>query len=121
MTETVTNSDVSNETIAAFHMMWDQFPHPVLLLKKCRDIIAINKRAEEVGVRVGRKCYRLTGNNEIHEGCKANQALAEGAAQRMVSHNKDTNRLMDAYWLPVPDGEDVYLHFAIEIDVPAEN
>jgi hypothetical protein len=117
MTNSPANPGVSDATIEAFHMMWDNFPHGVLLLNKSRDIVAINKRAEERGVRTGRKCFQLTGNTEIHRGCKADQALAEAMAQRVITNNKKSNRLIDTYWLPIPADKDLYLHFAIETDL----
>ena len=100
-------------------MMWDMFPHPVLLLKKNSDIVAVNKLAKERGVRTGGKCFRLVGQTEIHDGCKANEALEKGVAQRTVSYyREDTSRLMDAYWLPVLTEKDLYVHFAItDIDL----
>lgn len=117
MTNSPENPSVSNEVIEAFHMMWDSFPHPVMLLKKTRDIVAVNKVAEEKGVPTNLKCFQLGGKTEIHDGCKANKAVEEGVAQRMVAHNKDANRVMDAYWLPVSAEKDIYLHFAIDIDL----
>ena len=107
----------SDGIIEAFHMMWDGFPHGVLLLNRSRDIIAANKRAEERGVRTGIKCYQLTaGNNEIHQGCKANQALDEATAQQVVFNNTKSNQLIVTYWLPVD--KDLYLHFNVEADLP---
>ncbi len=111
------NSGVSDGTIEAFHMMWDMFPHPGFLLKKNRDIVAVNKLAKERGVRTGGKCFQLTGKTEIHEGCKANKALEEGVAQRAVSYREGTSRVMDAYWLPVLTEKDLYVHFAIDINL----
>ncbi len=99
------------------NMMWDNFPHHVMLLKKCRDIVAVNKLAQERGVPTNGRCYQLGGQTEIHAGCKANQAVEEGVAQRMVHYNKDANRVMDAYWLPVSAEKDLYVHFGIDIDL----
>jgi hypothetical protein len=119
MTNSPANPGASDATIEAFHMMWDSFPHGVLLLNRSRDIIAVNKRAEERGVRTGIKCYQLTGNNnEIHQGCKANQALDEAAAQRVVTNNEKSNKLIVTYWLPVSADKDLYLHFNIDADLP---
>jgi hypothetical protein len=76
-------------------------------------------RAEESGVRTGIKCYQLSGdNNEIHQGCKANQALDEAAAQRVVINSSQSNKLIVTYWLPVPVDKDLYLHFNIDADLP---
>ena len=110
-------SDVRNETIEAFHLMWDSFPYPVTLLRKCRDIIAINKQAQEMGRPTNGRCYQVSGGDEIHAGCKANQAVEEGIAQRTVRYNKDANQIMDAYWLPVSEDNDLYLHFAVKVDL----
>jgi hypothetical protein len=55
--------------------------------------------------------------DEIHAGCKANQAVEEGVAQRAVHYDKDTNRVTDAYWLPVLTEKDLYIHFAVSIDL----
>ena len=117
MTDTPQDTAVDSEIVAAFQMMWDSFPHPVMLLKKTREVVAANKAARDRGVPTKLKCFQLGGRDEIHEGCKANQAIDEGIAQRTVAHNKETNRVMDAYWLPVAAGQDLYLHFAINIDL----
>ncbi len=118
MTNSPENFGISNETIEAFHTMWDTFPQPVMLLLKCRDIVAVNKYGQEKGVPTTGRCYQLGGQvDEIHAGCKANQAVEEGVAQRSVHYNKDTNRVMDAYWLPVLTEKDLYMHFAINTDL----
>lgn len=117
MTDTADTTAVGSEILAAFHMMWDSFPHPVMLLKKTRDVVATNKAATDRGMPTCSKCFQLGGRDEVHEGCKANEAIEKGVAQRTVAHNKETNRVMDAYWLPVAAGQDLYLHFAINIDL----
>jgi hypothetical protein len=119
MTNSPANPGASDATIESFRMMWDGFPHGVLLLNRNRDIIAVNKRAEERGVRTGIKCYQLTdNNNEIHRGCKANQALDEATAQKVVTNNNKSNKLIITYWLPVTTDKDLYLHFNIVADLP---
>ncbi len=117
MTDTPEATEVGSEILAAFHMMWNSFPHSVMLLKKTREIVAVNKAASDKGVLTCAKCFRLGGRDEVHKGCKANEALELGIAQRTVAHNRETNRVMDAYWLPVAAGEDLYLHFAVNIDL----
>lgn len=109
-----------NKTIEAFHIMWDNFPHVVLLLKKSREIVASNKSAEKYGFLRGKKCYEVAGKTEIHAGCKANAALEENSAQRSVRYNKEANRVSDAYWLPVSVENDLYLHFTIYTNLPTE-
>jgi len=115
------NPGSSDGTIKAFHMMWDIFPHPVLLSKKNRDIVAVNKLAKERGVRTGGKCFRLGSKAEIHDGCKANEALEKSVAQRAVSYREGTSRVMDTYWLPVLTEKDFYVHFAIDIDLQTKD
>ena len=118
MADVQEKSGVDSRTIEAFHMMWDSFPHVVLLLRKTREIVAANKRAEEKGFHRGAKCFQIAGQTEIHAGCKANTALEEGVCQRAINYNKDTGRVMDAYWLPIPTENDLYVHFAIDIKPP---
>jgi len=112
---------VSAKTIEAFHAMWGNFPHTVLLLKKSREIVAVNKKAEGRGFVPCAKCFQVSGKEEIHAGCKGNLALEEGTAQRKVTYNKETGRVSDAYWLPVPTEKDLFLHFAVYTDLPTEN
>lgn len=35
----------NQNVIDAFHMMWDNFPEPVMLIQKSRHIYAVNKKA----------------------------------------------------------------------------
>lgn len=102
------------KVIEAFHMMWDNFPQVVLLLKKSREIVAANKFAEEKSFHAGLKCYQVVGQEEIHASCKANLALAENKPQRSTMYDKEKNRVSDAYWLPIP-GSDLYLHFTVYV------
>ena len=37
-----------NEIIQAFHLMWGNFPEPVMITQKSREMIAVNKKAEEL-------------------------------------------------------------------------
>ncbi len=103
---------VSREVIEAFHMMWDNFPHTALLLKKSREIVAANKSATSKGALPGKKCYELQGDCAIHAGCKGNLALEQDTAQHTVTYNKSTNTLMDAYWMPVSKKDGLFLHTA---------
>jgi len=121
MADSIGNSGVSNETIEAFHMMWDKFPWVVLLNKKNRDIVAANKVAEEMGYHPGEKCFHVAKSTEIHASCKANEALEKGVAQRSVSYNKETNQVMDAYWVPVSAEQDLYVHFALWLKIPPDD
>ena len=37
------------EVIQAFHIMWDNFLEPVTITQRSREIIAVNKKAAELG------------------------------------------------------------------------
>ena len=39
------------EIINAFHLMWGDFPEPVTITQKSREIIAVNKKAEAMGLK----------------------------------------------------------------------
>jgi len=101
------------EVVAAFRKMWDPFPHIVLLLTKDRTIQAANAKVLEMGVRVGSKCFQLTGSKEVHEVCLANAALQENQAKRNVGPYAE--RFLDTYWLPIAGEKDLYIHFSIDI------
>lgn len=112
---------VSKNTIEAFHLMWDYFPHGVMLLKKNRDIVAVNKRTRERGIKEGTKCYQIGGQTEIHKYCLANKALETRITQRLVNHDKTKGRITDTYWVPLATEDGLYLHFMVNIDLETEN
>ena len=64
------------EIIRAFHLMWDGFPEPILLIRKSREIVAANKKAEAFGIKAGSKCSSY-GKPEQHKGCRCNEAADE--------------------------------------------
>jgi len=96
-------------------MMWDAFPFVVMLLKKNRTIVALNRLAIDLGIQPGMKCYELTGVNEPHKECLANAALEEGITKRTVAYIDLFKQVMDTYWVPVKGEKDLYIHFNIDI------
>jgi len=69
---------MSNEEILkSFHLMWDNFPEAVMITQKSREIIAVNKKAAEFGLKPGIKCSSI-GKPENHKGCQCNQACDTG-------------------------------------------
>jgi hypothetical protein len=108
-------SEINPEILKAFHTMWDIFPFPVLLLRKDRTILDCNKAAKDKGVRLGGKCFQLSGEDDIHKHCLGNAALKEGTAKRTVSYSAVRKQVLDSYWLPLSDGKDLFVHFAIDI------
>jgi len=114
-TSNKSDPDANLDLIKAFHMMWDAFPFVVILLKKDRSIIAVNKLARDLGIQPGMKCYELTGLNESHKTCLANAALAEGITKRSVAYFEPFKQVLDTYWIPVSGEKDIYIHFNIDI------
>jgi hypothetical protein len=103
---------VDQKTLEAFQMMWGPFPERVMLVHKNRNILAVNESARAAEATAGIKCFTLNPTGvpgEYCKHCKANIALHEGRA--VVSH-EDGNKVL-AYWIPLKDVEDVYVHFAI--------
>lgn len=74
--------------IEAFHLMWDHFPEPVLLIKKNRQIYAANRKAVSFGMDKQVRCSDR-GNPEQHKGC------------------------LYGYWMPVTGAEDYIIHFSV--------
>jgi hypothetical protein len=109
------NTGVSPEIIKAFHLMWDMFPTPVFLLKKDRTIVDFNQTAKDRGVRLGMKCYQLSGDDCIHKECLGNSALEGGVGKRSVGYYAPSKRFVDSYWLPIQGQKDLFVHFAIDI------
>ena len=96
----------------------DSIPHPAMLIRPDRTVIAANKIALEVGAKIGEPCWcEFAKSLFVRDGenkcwyCMADEAMAENEGkQREV---EAFERLWDTWWVPV--GEDVYLHYAIDI------
>lgn len=111
MVEQMAASGAKQETIIAFDAMWGLHPSPVLLIKANRDIVAVNEVGRKLGVKPGTKCFQLSGNDHICDGCQANAALKECTARRAAAWHAKLNMFMDTYWIPVRGQEDLYVHF----------
>jgi hypothetical protein len=98
------------KVLEAFHMMWDNFPEAVMLVHKSREILAVNDACRKAGVAVGGKCSEL-GTPERHKGCLANQAIARKKAT--YSKSVAGGKTIIAYWMPLADYPEVYVHFAV--------
>ena len=55
------------EIISAFHLMWDNFPEPVMITQKSREMVALNKKAASYGLQAG------VGSNFEYEQAKFNR------------------------------------------------
>ena len=105
---------VSEELRSNFHLFWDNFPSPVMLVHKNRTIIDANKAGQKIGCPVGMRCVDL-GEKKHHAGCRANLALREQAGVREVSYVEHLGQVVDGYWVPLAGSEDLYIHFGIDI------
>ena len=109
------NPQANPEVIKAFDKVWYYFPFPVFLLQKNRTIVSMNKAAKEMGVVTGMKCFQLTGDTGIHEGCLGNSAMKDEEGKRAVAFIPGINQVIDSYWLPIPGEKNMMIHFGVDI------
>ena len=100
--------------IRHFHLQWEHFPFPAMLIRKDRTIIAANPLAQKSGIVDGTRCCDL-GRKEAHLACQANHALRDGVAKRLTGYFEDYKMVLDSYWIPVAGEDDIYIHFSIDI------
>ncbi len=101
-----------SELVSAFHAMWDNFPEPVMLTQRSREIIAVNKAAEKAGLTPGIKCSSI-GKPEDHKGCLCNRALDSGQAAAVVYEGAFGKAF--GYWIPVEGRPEWIIHFSAGI------
>ncbi len=115
-------------------MLLDSLPHPAMLIRRDRTVLAANRAAREEGARVDDYCWRSFGRSafipeedrqyiEAHNGrippggtacafCRLDKMLETGEAQRIPELGR-FGRTWDTWWIPI-DGE-TYLHYSIDI------
>lgn len=104
-----------SEIIDAFHTMWDNFPEPVSLVHKSRTVMAINKALKKMEyLQPGMNCSK-TGAPGAHKGCLANKALA--TKQAVYSATKHNDKDIIAYWLPLDEYPDFFVHFGVGVTI----
>jgi len=102
---------VSNEEIIqAFHLMWDNFPEAVMITQKSREIVAVNKKAAEFGVKPGIKCSSM-GKPENHKGCMCNAACDTGEVQ--ICTYEGAFGKAYGYWIPISEKPEWIIHFGV--------
>ncbi|WP_319582240.1 hypothetical protein [uncultured Pseudodesulfovibrio sp.] len=106
---------IDQSVLDAFDTMWGLYPEPVMLIHACRDVLAVNRRAEELGIGSGIKCHSLYPREKTCPGCLANRMLKSGEAERKGALFPQTGRFLDSYWVPVKGVSDVYIHFGNDI------
>lgn len=107
-------NEINDEILSNFHLFCDNFPFPVMLVRKDRTILAVNKSGETAGYPTGIRCVDM-GEKEHHKGCMANQALKEQTAKRVVDYFDFAGAVLDSYWIPLAGSDELYLHFGIDI------
>jgi len=121
------------ETAALNELLLDSLPHPAMLIRRDRTILAANRIAREVGAVAGGLCWRDFGRSEhlpeCREAAKAmdgagadapfhcafclgDKALDEGTAQNRPDVEM-LGKIWDTYWIPLD--ADIYLHYAIDV------
>ena len=97
--------------IEAFHLMWDNFPAAASLVHKSREVAAVNKAWDQLGVlKPGMNCAKIY-TPDLHRGCLANKALAEQRAtfQTVMRDGKEIVK----FWLPLDGYPEYFIHFSI--------
>ena len=100
------------EMIRMFHAMYDNFPTRARLIRKNREVLAVNKIAEAEGLSAGVRCIDQPPV-EAHRNCKANQALKEKRGEVVFSDDGTV-----IFWTPLEGCEDVYVHGSFHKDRP---
>lgn len=101
---------IDAKIVEAFHLMWGNFPEPVMLVHKTREILAVNEACRSAGGTPGIKCSQI-GSPDRHKGCLANQAIA--SQQAAYSQNEVDGKTIIGYWIPIPGHPDIYVHFGV--------
>jgi PAS domain S-box-containing protein len=112
----------------------DSLPHPAMLIRRDRIILAANRHARDLGARIGGFCgnefgrrafwpeasgdlRRKTGSQAAAgtikcEFCRADQALESGKPLS-IRALEASGKFWDAFWIPVD--ADIYLHYAVDV------
>ncbi len=98
-----------SELISAFQAMWGNFPEPVTITQRSREMIAVNKAAEKAGLKPGVKCSSI-GKPEDHKGCLCNRAIDSGQAVS-VAYEGPFGKTY-GYWIPVEGRPEWIIHFS---------
>ena len=98
------------EIIRAFHLMFDNFPEPVMITQKNREMIAVNKKAESFGLKAGIKCSTI-GKLENHKKCQCNKAVDSGESI-FCTYDGNFGKAY-GFWIPVPEKPEWIIHFGV--------
>lgn len=105
---------IDSKVIEAFQLMWGNFPEPVTLVRKSREVVSVNAACRLIGRVEGMNCA-TQGAPEAHKGCLANQALA--TQQPAFKKIKFGDKEIISYWLPVDGYPDLFVHFGVGVTI----
>ena len=54
------------------------------------------------------------GEKKRHAGYRANKALREQTGGRSVAYSGFLDKVIDSYWVPLADVDDIFEHFGID-------
>lgn len=114
-------------------LLMDSLPHPAMLIRADRTIVAANQTARKIGAKIGGYCWRDFGqkayisdedmarvndHGEIPpEGVKCTFCLADEAASSQAPTNapevRAFGKIWDTWWIPVE--RDLFFHYALDI------
>ena len=109
-------------------LLMDSLPHPAMLIRKDRTIIAANRIAKELGAIIGGLCWRDFGHGDYisDEDKECSKSSCDGIhctfciADKALKANKPMNeavhsfgKILDTYWILLEN--EIYLHYAIDI------
>jgi len=103
----------SNAIIDAFQLTWGNYPGVVMLLNKKHTIVSLSKKAYELGLSDGGKCFCVGGNDKTCRWCKMAKAMKTQEAVRTVTYMKEKGLVYDSFWIPV--SEEYFVHFGNDI------
>ena len=96
----------NEEIIRAFHLMWDNFPEAVMITQKSREVVAVNKKAAEFGLKPGIKCSSI-GKPENHKGCQCN------AGEPQICTYEGNFGKAYGFWIPITEKPEWIIHFGV--------
>ena len=106
--------NLDTKVVEAFQLMWENFPEPVTLVHKSREVIAVNTACAAFGRTPGMRCIEQ-GAPEAHRGCLANQALqTQTATYKTITRGDKT---IISYWLPINGYPDYFIHFGVGVTI----
>ena len=114
-------------------LLLDSLPHPAMLIRRDRTILAANEIARETGAEIGGFCWQGFGHSELlpeedrrylnehgeapPDGTRCSFCLADEALDRKEAANSpDVNafgKIWNTWWIPLDDG--IYLHYATDV------